>query len=259
MRKNRILLFRTLIFSAFILMNISGRSACAQDRVRVFINLDFNRVAPEKTAGYLQLEDSIWKPIQQEHIRAGGLAGWNVFRVWFTGTDSKYNYIVKEIYNKYEDMAFEYGDEILKKVHPGINEAKLMEDTYNAREIAEAQSAVRLAMLRPAERKAPARYILVTYMNIKKSNEAQFEKNILELAMPALQDRMQNGFNQGWDLYKVVVPGGDSVPYQYISFEYLDTMGLVVKPGGEDASKGMEPGKIYRTELWERVNFLGGD
>ena len=231
----------------------------SQDRVRVFINLDFNKVAPEKTTDYLTLEDSIWKPIQQEHIKEGGLAGWNVFRVWFSGTDSKYNYIVKELYNKYEDMAYEYGNDVIAKVHPGIDEAQLMEGTYSARSIAEAQSAVRLAMLRPAEKKEPSRFVLVNYLNIKKSNEAQFEKNILEVAMPAFQDRMNSGFNQGWDLYKVVVPGGDSVPYQYISFEYIGSMGEVVKPGGEDASKGMEPGKVYRTELWERVNYLVGD
>ena len=252
-------IFKLMVQFVIWYLCLSIRNSYPQDRVRVFINLDFNKVAPEKTTGYLNLEDSLWKPIQQEHIREGGLAGWNVFRVWFSGTDSRYNYIVKEVYNKFGDMAYDYGEDVIQKVHPGIHEEKLMQDTYNAREIAEAQSAVRLAMLRPAMKKEPSRYVLVNYLNIKKSNEAQFEKNVLEIAMPALQDRMGNGFNSGWDLFKVVVPGGDSVPYQYISFEYLDSMEQVVKPGGEDASKGFEPGKLYRTELWERVNYLAGD
>ena len=228
-----------------------------QDKVGVFANIDFNKVTPEHVNDYLDLEGKLWKPIQQEHIRLGGLAGWNVFRVWFTGTHSDYNYAVMELYNHYQDMSFVYSNDLIAKVHPETNEDKLMEETYKARKIEQSQSAVRIAMLRPAQKVNPSPYVLVTYLNIKKSNEAQFEKNIIEIAQPALQDRMNAGYNQGWDLFKVVVPSGDDIPFQYISLEYLESMDLVVKPGGADASKGMEPGKVYRTELWERLETLG--
>lgn len=246
-------IFRGMIF--FIL--ITGSPSKSQNKVRIFTNIDFNKVEPGKVTDYLNLEGNLWKPVQQEHIKEGGLAGWNVFRVWFSGTASEYNYAVMELYDRYENMSFDYNDDILSKVHPGISEQKLMDDTYAAREIAFAQSAVRISTLRPHETQGPSKYVRVTYLNIKQSNEAQFEKNILEIAIPAMQERMENGYNQGWDLYKVVAPGGDSVPFQYISFEYLPDMGLMVKPGGADASKGMEPGKIYRTELWERIYNLG--
>ncbi len=250
-----ILIYGRLSFLCFFLM-LSLHSN-AQEKVRKFTNIDFNKVAPEKTGEYLRLEGDIWKPIQQEHIRQGGLSGWNVFRVWFTGTASEYNYAVMELYNKYEDMAFVYSDDIITRVHPGINEEKLMDDTYQARQIAKAQSAVRISMLRPSSSKPPSKYVRVIYLTIKTSNEALFEKNILESAIPALHDRMINNFNQGWDLFKVVEPGGDSVPFQYVSLEYIDSMDLIVKPGGADASQGMEPAKIYRTELWERIYNLG--
>ncbi len=229
-----------------------------QDKPAAYTNIDFNKVSPEKTTDYLNLEGKIWKPIQQEHIRLGGLAGWNVFRVWFSGTGSEYNYAVMELYRNYEDMTFVYGDDIITRVHPGINEAKLMEDTYRAREIVRAQSAERIFLVRPETGTAPSKYVLVTFLDVKKSNEAQFEKNVSDVVVPALRERMKSGFNSGWDLFRLVLPGGDNVPYQYISFEYINNMSLAIKPGEPDPSKGLEPAKIYRTELWERLEYLGG-
>ena len=131
------------IFCIISLINIAVFPTWSQDKVRIFTNIDFNLVAPEEVDNYLNLEGKLWKPIQQEHIKEGGLLGWSVYRVWFTGTGSKYNYAVMEMYNKYEDMSFEYSNDIITKVHPGIDEQKLMNDTYKAREIVKAQSAVR--------------------------------------------------------------------------------------------------------------------
>jgi hypothetical protein len=245
----------SLAFNLFFLM-IPARS---QDKTKIFTNIDFNKVSPEKVNDYLNLEGKIWKPIQQEHMKQGGLAGWNVFRVWFTGTGSEYNYAVMELYRNYEDMSFVYSNDIIAKVHPGINESKLMDDTYHAREIAKAQSAVRIAMIRPEIKKEPFKYVIVTYLDIKKSNEALFEKNIGDVVLPAFKERMSSGMCKGWDLFKLVIPNGDSVPFQYMSFEYIDSMGQVVQQGGPDAMKGMEPGKVFRTEFWEGVEFLGGE
>ncbi len=259
MRTNIFNLLAKICFCTFILLWVIVLQTFSQDKVRVFAHIDFNKVKPERDNDYVNLEGNVWKPIQQEHIKEGGLVSWSVYRVWFTGTASEYNYAVMERYSKYEDMDFPYDDDIITKVHPGMNQEKLMEDTFRAREIATGQSLVRISMLRPAGKIEPSKYVVATYLNIKNSNKAQFEKNILEIAVPALQDRMNNGYNQGWDLFKVVLPEGDSVPYQYISLEYINNMGLVVKPGGADASNGMEPGKVYRKELWERVNYLGED
>jgi hypothetical protein len=244
-----ILLLYSIIFGGFI-------NCYAQDNNRIYTNIDFNKVVPERVNDYLNLEGKLWKPIQQEHIREGGIVGWNVFRVWFTGTGSEYNYAVMELYPKYENMSFVYSDDIISKVHPGINENKLMEDTYRAREIVKAQSAVRIARVAPEAKISPSAYVIVTYLNVKKSNSAEFEKNVNDVAVSIMKARMNAGFNQGWDLFKTILPAGDPVPYRYISLEYIGSMDLVVKPGGPDASKGLEPAESYRTELWERVESL---
>jgi len=247
-----------LLLIFFILANsIASNIAKAQDETTVYTNIDFNKVLPERVNEYLNLEGKLWKPIQQEHVKAGGILGWNVFRVWFTGTGSSYNYAVMELYPKYENMAFVYNDDIITKVHPGINEDKLMDDTYHAREIVKAQSAVRIAMISPDTKKAPSKYAIVTYLDVKKSNVTEFEKNINDVAIPLMREQMKAEYNYGWDLFKTILPTGDIVPYQYISFEYINDMDMVVKTGGPDASKGMEPRQVHRTELWERVESLG--
>jgi hypothetical protein len=247
------------IFLLACLLAFSLKISTAQEKVQVFTNIDFNKAAPERINDYLRLESEIWKPIQQEHIRQGGIISWNVFRVWFAGTGSEYNYAVMEVYRNYEDMAFVYSDDIVTRVHPEINEAKLMEDTYRAREIVRAQSAERIAMLQPVGKTKPSQYVTVTYLDVGKSDVTDFEKNASGIIQAAFTDRMKSGLNLGWDLYRLILPGGNSVPYRYISFEYLDNMDKVVSAGWPAFPATTKTGTVYRSELWERVEYLMKD
>jgi hypothetical protein len=244
-----------LIFSVCLLVFFPGEIK-SQEKVQIFGNIDFNKALPERINDYLKLESEMWKPIQEEHIRQGGIIGWNVFRVWFAGTGSEYNYAVMETYRNYSDMAFVYSDDIITKVHPGINEAKLMDDTYHAREIVRAQSVERIAALRPDTVKKPSQYVVVTYLAVKKDNISAFEKDANDLILQAFRERMKSGMNEGWDLYKLVLPGGETMPCQYISFEYITGMDQAVKATWPDPLPGIQPCTVYRTELWERLVYL---
>jgi hypothetical protein len=256
MKKTIFYCISIILFYVISAITIASINCNAQDNTRIYTNIDFNKVLPERVNDYLNLEGKMWKPIQQEHLKEGGIVGWNVFRVWFTGTGSTYNYAVMELYPKYENMSFVYSDNIITKVLPGVNEKKLMDDTYHAREIVKAQSAVRIAMVFPDSKKSPSSYVIVTYLDVKKTNTAEFEKNVNDIAIPLMKERMKAGFNEGWDLFKTILPSGDIVPYQFISMEYISGMDIVVKTGGPDATRGMEPSQCYRTELWERVESL---
>jgi hypothetical protein len=243
-----------LFLSVLLLFPVVTKS---QEPVTVYANIDFNKAAPEKITDYLRLETEIWKPIQQEHINQGGIIGWNVFRVWFAGTGSEYNYTVMEVYRNYRDMAFLYSDDIVTRVHPGINEAKLLEDTYAAREIVRAQSAVRIAALQPGAGVKPSQYVRVTYLSA--SDLSAFEKDVTGRYLPVFRERMKEGRNQGWDLYRLILPGGQSIPCQYISFEYLTSMDAAVTADWPANLTGIAPTAVYRSELWERLEYLVKD
>lgn len=233
----------------------SWAGSYAQENVQVYGNIDFNKALPERINDYLKLESEMWKPVQEVHIRQGGIIGWNVFRVWFAGTGAEYNYAVMETYRKYSDMAFVYSDDIITKVLPGINEAKLMEDTYHAREIVRAQSVERIAAVESAAKK-PFQYTVVTFLAVKKDNEPAFERYIQDLIVSSFRERMQKGLNQGWDLYKMILPNGETMSCQYISFEYLDNMDQAAKTNWPGPLQGIKPCTVFRTELWERVVYL---
>ena len=228
----------------------------AQEKVQIFGNIDFNKALPERINDYLKLESEMWKPIQVEHIKQGGIINWNVYRVWFAGTGSEYNYAVMETYRNYRDMSFVYSDDIITKVHPGINETQLMDDTYRAREIVRAQSVERIAAFKSDTAKKPSQYVVVTYLAVKKDDLPAFEKDANDLIQQAFKERMKSGMNQGWDLYKLILPGGETMPCQYISFEYITNMDQAVKAGWPDPLPGIKPCTVYRTELWERLVYL---
>ncbi|MBN1185595.1 MAG: hypothetical protein JXB49_25150 [Bacteroidales bacterium] len=242
-----IALFGVLIFSC--------NETTAQEKVQVYGNIDYNKALPERINDYLKLESEMWKPVQEEHIRQGGITGWNVFRVWFAGTRSEYNFAVMETYKKYSDMAFVYSDDIITKVLPGINEAKLMEDTYRAREIVRAQSVERIATVEPTTKK-PYQYAVVTFLAVKKDNVAAFENYVRDLIEKAYRERVQTGLDLGWDLYKMILPHGETMLCQYISFEYLSNMDQAAKTSWPGPLQGVEPCTVYRIDLWERLLYL---
>ncbi len=244
-----------VIFLAACAFIFSWIESYAQEKVQVYGNIDFNKALPERINDYLRLESEMWKPVQEEHIRQGGITGWNVYRVWFAGTGAEYNYAVMETYRNYSDMAFVYSDDIITKVLPGINEAKLMEDTYRAREIVRAQSVERIATVEPTTKK-PYQYAVVTFLAVKKDNVAAFENYVRDLIGKAFRERVQTGLDLGWDLYKMILPHGETMLCQYISFEYLDNMDQAAKTSWPGPLQGVKPCTVYRTELWERVVYL---
>jgi len=259
-----------------ILVFIFQVDAYPQQQIHNFGNIDFNKVAPANINDYLMLEGKIWKPVQQEHIRQGGLKGWFVFRVWFAGTGSDYNYAVMELYDSFAGMTFPYSDDIITKVHPGMNEAELMDKTLKARDIVRAQSVERIAMLRPVKNEYPYRYATVYYFNVSPENVTAYEKMEQEVWQPLHQQRIQAGLCSGWDLFKTVIPSGESVPFQYISMEWFKDFNEITAVGGFDPlpviqknfpekpaqevySQSLLLRKIYRKELWELVEFLKAD
>jgi len=248
----------------------------AQQTPHTYGNIDFNKVAPANVNDYLMLEGKIWKPVQQEHINQGGLKGWFVFRVWFAGTGSDYNYVVMEQYDSFDGMTFPYSGDIISRVHPGMDEAEMMDKTLKARDIVRAQSVERIAMLRPEANNYPCKYVSVYYLDVEADEVSAYEKMEQEVWLPVHKKRIQAGLCSGWDLYKIVIPNGESVPFKYMSMEWfnefggvtavdqLDPLPVIQKnfpetPAEEIYNKSLDLRTVYRKELWELVEFLKAD
>jgi len=259
--------------AVFLLAFFCLAHAFPQQQTHSFGNIDFNKVAPASINDYLALEGKIWKPVQQEHINQGGLKGWFVFRVWFAGTGSDYNYAVMEIYDSFAGMTFPYSDDIITKVHPGMNEAELMDKTLKARDIVCAQSVERIAMLRPEKNEFPYKYATVYYLDVKSENAKAYEKMEQEVWLPIHQERIKAGLCSGWDLFRTVIPNGESVPFKYLSMEWFRDFNEIAavdsfdplpviqknfpgKPAEEVYAKSLGLRTYYRKELWELVEFL---
>jgi hypothetical protein len=170
-------------------------------------------------------------------------------------------------------MTFPYSDDIITKVHPGMNEAALMDKTLKARDIVRAQSVERIAMLRPEKNEFPYKYATVYYFDVSPENAKAYEKTEQEVWLPVHQQRIQAGLCSGWDLFKNVIPSGASVPFKYISMEWFKDFNEIIavdgfdplpviqknfpeKPAQEVFNKSLALRTVYRKELWELVEFL---
>jgi hypothetical protein len=97
-----------------------------------------------------------------------------------------------------------------------------------------------------------------------------------EVWMPVHKERIKAGLCNGWDLFKIVIPNGESVPYKYLSMEWFKDFGEVTavdgldplpviqknfpeKPAQEVYTRSLELRTVYRKELWELVEFLKAD
>jgi hypothetical protein len=235
--KKSLLLLKYFCLKTGVLLSMSGlflNIAYNQQVTNSFGNIDFNMVAPASVNEYLTLEGKIWKPIQQEHINQGGLKGWFVFRVWFNGTGSDYNYVVMEWYDSFGGMTFPYSDDIVSKVHPGMNEAEMMDRTLKARDIVRAQSVERIATLRPEKNEFPYKYVAVYYLDVARENIKAYEKMEQDVWLPVHKQRILAGLCSGWDLFRTVIPNGESVPFKYLSMEWFREFGEVTAVDGMD-------------------------
>jgi L-rhamnose mutarotase len=99
-----------------------------------FVN--FMKVPAGKWQDYMNMEKKLARPVHQEHIKAGGRAGWGLYIMWLPGGDNRpYQAGTIDFYDKWEDMGAENTGDIWKKVHPGKSNESIMNEIITSRNL----------------------------------------------------------------------------------------------------------------------------
>jgi hypothetical protein len=108
----------------------SGKAQQKSPKPPKYIEMSFMKTDGAREADYVKLEQEQWKPLHQERIKQGKIRSWYFFGVRSpSGSEVKYNFVTVNTYDQFGQMENPYADldQVIKKVHPGVN----MDDFFN--------------------------------------------------------------------------------------------------------------------------------
>lgn len=103
-----------------------------------YLSMDYMKVAPGKHPDYLMLEDEIAKPIHEERIKNGTMAGWQVYSLLTPdGLQYDYNFSTGNYFDRLSDIEFGFTNEVINQAMSGKNAniSELFSTIYSTRDM----------------------------------------------------------------------------------------------------------------------------
>lgn len=102
-----------------------------------YVTMDYMKVAPGKSPDYLMLEDEVAKPIHQERVNRGNMAGWEVYSLILpSGTEYGYNFSTFNKFNQLSNVEFGFTNEIINQtMGENANVTELFNTIYGTRDM----------------------------------------------------------------------------------------------------------------------------
>jgi len=254
---------------AMFLLMTTGFNLYGQVSPSLFIVADYMKVPPEKLNEYLQVEQTIWKPLHRQRINQGIIVGWYLYAVNFAGTESEFNYVVLNLYDDQEHLESPWSADILAEVHPKLEAQDIMAQTIKCRENVRSELFYSIVVAPEIPLARPASYLQVNYMNVAPGNQSDYERLEKDIWQPVHNEMVSSGRTAGWGLWALLFPRGADLPYQYCTlnafsdFSYvfdLDYSSSFSKTHpdldpSEIASETQDSRTVVRTELWELIDY----
>jgi L-rhamnose mutarotase len=101
-----------------------------------YIQVDFMKVKPGNENAYVEMEETIWKPVHEAFIKAGTRAGWSLWnQVFPSGSAMDYQFVTANYFNDFSKIgAADYGA-AFEKAHAGKNIDELNKKTSDTRDL----------------------------------------------------------------------------------------------------------------------------
>jgi len=262
-------LFRKNTYLLSLLLVISTSSIFCQVSPSLFIVADYMKVQPGLVGEYLEVEQTIWKPLHQQRITHGIIVGWYLYAVSFAGSGSEFNYVVLNLYDDQKNLENPWSAEILAQVHPKMEAQEIMTRTNQSRVNVRSELFYSIAVAPEIPLAEPAAYLQVNYMKVDPGMQNDYEKLESEIWQPVHNELVNNKRTAGWGLWAVLFPRGADRSYQYCTlnafsdFSYVFDLNYANSFSIVHADKDLEETlkltretrTIVSTELWELIDY----
>ena len=121
---------RELVKRTLLVMNSSINSNVPYK----YLQINFMKVKQGEGNMYLNMENSIWKPVHEELTKAGLKSGWSVWNVIYPGgSGTDYQFITVDDLSEFTQIKMGGYESAFGKVHAGKDVDELMSQTNNSR------------------------------------------------------------------------------------------------------------------------------
>lgn len=99
-----------------------------------YLQVNFMNVKQGEGNVYINVENSVWKPVHEELARAGSKSGWSVWSVIYPGgSGTDYQFLTVDDFSEFTQIEMAGFESAFGKVHAGKNVDELMKQTNNSR------------------------------------------------------------------------------------------------------------------------------
>jgi hypothetical protein len=121
---------REMVKSNLIEMNTSINSKVQYK----YLQVNFMKTKQGEESAYVDIENSIWKPVHQELANAGLKSGWSVWSVVYPGgSGTDYQFLTVDDLSEFKQIEMVGYESVFNKVHTGKNVDELINLTNNSR------------------------------------------------------------------------------------------------------------------------------
>ena len=234
----------------------------------LFALVECMKVKPENEDRYLEVEKNIWKPLHLERAKQGNIVGWMLYRVRFTGTDDKYNYVTVTLFADPLKIEDPWKNIDPAKVLTGKDLDKATQETSESRELVSSSLINRQASVYREGGPGDFKFLEVDYMKVEPGKEGEYWDVETNIWKPIHQEFIKAGSRVGWSLWGRVFPSGAGLDYQYVTVNYMSDWSKIGTANYTDAISKAHAGKdvdamssktgasrtLVKSELWEVVD-----
>ncbi len=260
--------FFLFIFSTVILCAFPMMSHAQENDPQLFALVECMKVKPENESKYLEIEKNIWKPLHLERAKQGNIVGWFLYKVWFTGTDDKYNYVTVTLFSDPLKIENSWKNVDQAKILPGKDLDAAMKETGESREMVSSSLINRQASVYREGGPGDFKYIQLDYMKVEQGKENDYWDSETNIWKPVHQEFIKAGSRVGWSLWGRVFPSGAGLDYQYVTVNYMADFSKIGVADYNDAFAKAHAGKnmddlfaktnasrvLVKSELWEVID-----
>lgn len=251
--------YRISIMSVFLLLTCS--LLYGQSSYNAYMKMDYLNIAYEDHHEFMDDILSDLKSLKEKRIEEGKITSWKIYTVVFPGEQTKpYNYVSVTISDNIEAFDFESRTE---------EDHLLAESIKHKYGIARSEMwRVRNSVVHP-ELEEPSIYAMMDFMNVALGREFEYQMLEDEVVRPLHESRMENDIMEAWEVYELMMPGGKTYNYNFMTGNYFSRLGHIEFGINEELIRQHDPEinvmqlfeniwatrELMRSEVWRLVVF----
>ena len=252
-----------------LLMGTLPETLLAQnENPSIFALVEPMKTTPEHEESYIELELNMWKKLHQARVDKGMILGWYLYRVHYTGSADKYNYVTVTLFADRSQLEAPWAGIDPSEVMPDVDINEFYEETLASRDMVGSNLISRIESIYREGGPGDFKFLQIDYMKVKQGHDGDYIATEVNIWKAIHEQFIKAGSRTGWSLWGRVFPSGYALDYQYVTVNYFSDFSQIGTANYNDAYQkahpDMEIGKVteqtlnsrvlVRSELWKVVD-----